>query len=151
MYRVEPICRILPIAPFTYHAHVASRVEPTRKSAQAWCDDALGSEVRRVSDENFRASGVGKAWQQLRWEGVNVAHCTVARLIQAMGLVGMTFGEPVRTTNSDGAAPGLLDPIIRQFRAASPNASHIVGITKLWSIVDPTSLGQRCVTVLTRV
>ena len=26
---VEPICRVLPIAPSTYHAHAARRADPT--------------------------------------------------------------------------------------------------------------------------
>ena len=31
---VEPICRVLPIALSTYHAHVAKRVDPSRLSAR---------------------------------------------------------------------------------------------------------------------
>ena len=33
-YGVEPICRVLPIAPSTYHEHVAQRQDATRLSAQ---------------------------------------------------------------------------------------------------------------------
>jgi hypothetical protein len=29
-YGVEPICKVLPIAPSTYHAHAAKRADPTR-------------------------------------------------------------------------------------------------------------------------
>ena len=29
---VEPICKVLPIAPSTYHAHVAQRSDPARAS-----------------------------------------------------------------------------------------------------------------------
>ena len=32
---VEPICKVLPIAPSTYHAHVARRVDPAKRSARA--------------------------------------------------------------------------------------------------------------------
>ncbi|MCV0387812.1 MAG: hypothetical protein K5821_15675 [Nitrobacter sp.] len=32
---VEPICKVLPIAPSTYHAHVAKRRDPARLSARA--------------------------------------------------------------------------------------------------------------------
>ena len=32
---VEPICKVLPIAPSTYHDHVAKRVDPSRLSARA--------------------------------------------------------------------------------------------------------------------
>ena len=64
VYGVEPICRVLPIAPSTYHAHIARRMEPTRRSARARRDDALGPEVRRVFGENFRVYGVCKVWRQ---------------------------------------------------------------------------------------
>jgi hypothetical protein len=63
-YGVEPICRVLPIAPSTYHAHVAKRVDPSRLSARARWDDVLMPEVRRVFDENFGVYGVRKVWRQ---------------------------------------------------------------------------------------
>ena len=34
-YGVEPICKVLPIAPSTYHAHAACRADPKRASARA--------------------------------------------------------------------------------------------------------------------
>ena len=34
-YGVEPICRVLPIAPSTYHAHVAQRIDAGKRSARA--------------------------------------------------------------------------------------------------------------------
>jgi putative transposase len=52
-YGVEPICRVLPIAPSTYHAHVARRADPARLSARAKRDAVLRPEVQRVFDENF--------------------------------------------------------------------------------------------------
>ena len=58
---VEPICRVLPIAPSTYHAHVARRVDPTRLSARAKRDDGLMPEVRRVFEENFGVYGVRRS------------------------------------------------------------------------------------------
>ena len=73
VYGVEPICRVLPIAPSTYYAHVARRVEPTRRSARARRDDALRPEVRRVFEENVRVYGARKVWRQLPREGFNVA------------------------------------------------------------------------------
>ena len=66
------------------------------RSARARRDDALGPEMRRVFEENFRASGVRKVWRQLRREGVDVA-----RLMRATGLAGVIRGKPVRTTVSD--------------------------------------------------
>ncbi len=57
---VEPICKVLPIAPSTYHAHVAKRRDPAKLSARARQDVSLKIEVRRVFDENFRVYGVRK-------------------------------------------------------------------------------------------
>ena len=129
VYGVEPICRVLPIAPSTYHTHIARRMEPTKRSARARRDDALGPEVRRVFEENFRVYGVRKVWRQLRREGFDVARCTVARLMRAMGLAGVIRGKPVRTTISDRAAPCPLDRVNRQFRAPAPNMLWVSDFT----------------------
>ena len=97
---VEPICKVLPIAPSTYHAHVARRVDPAKRSARAKRDAALKPEVRRVFDDNFQVYGVRKVWRQLRRENHDVARCTVERLMHDMGLQGAIRGKPVRTTVS---------------------------------------------------
>ena len=44
-YGVEPICRVLPIAPSTYHERVAQRQDPTRLSARARQDALLKAEI----------------------------------------------------------------------------------------------------------
>src|SRR6478752_7641099 len=121
VYGVEPICKVLPIAPSTYRAHVAKRVDPTRLSARARRDAALKIEVRRVFEENFGVYGVRKVWRQLKREGFDVARCTVERLMQTMGLQGVIRGKPMRTTISDKSAPCPLDHVNRQFRAPRPN------------------------------
>ena len=128
-YGVEPICRVLPIAPSTYHAHAAGRADPARLSARARRDDALKPEVQRVFEENFRVYGVRKVWRQLKREGHDVARCTVARLMQTLGLQGVIRGKPVRTTISDKATPCPLDHVNRQFKAAHPNALWLSDFT----------------------
>jgi putative transposase len=128
-YGVEPISRVLPIAPSTYHAHVAQRVEPTKRSARARRDAALRPEVRGVFEENFRVYGVRKVWRQMRREGFAVARCTVERLMRDMGLQGVIRGKPVRTTVSDKAAPCPLDRVNRQFRAPAPNMLWVSDFT----------------------
>ena len=75
VHGVEPICKVLPIAPSTYHAHVAKRDDPAKLSDRARRDAALRIEVRRVFDANFRVYGVRKTWRQLRREGFDVARC----------------------------------------------------------------------------
>jgi len=126
---VEPICTVLPIAPSTYHAHAAKRTDPARLSARAKRDAALVPEVQRVFEANFRVYGVRKVWRQMQREGHAVARCTVARLMQAMGLQGVVRGKPVKTTISDKAAPCPLDHVNRQFKAERPNALWLSDFT----------------------
>ena len=52
-YGVEPICRVLPIAPSTYHARVARRADPAKASSRARRDVGLRAEIRRVFEANF--------------------------------------------------------------------------------------------------
>ena len=126
---VEPICKVLRIAPSTYHAHVAKRVDPSRLSERARRDMALKVAIRRVFAENFEVYGVRKVWQQLNREGVASARCTVARLMRAMGLQGVIRGKPVRTTIQDKAAPCPLDRVNRQFKAPAPNRLWVSDFT----------------------
>ncbi len=129
VYGVEPICRVLPIAPSTYHARVAQRADLGTLSRRAKRDEVLKSEIRRVFEENFRVYGVRKLWRQLGREGIAVARCTVARLMKAMGLQGAVRGKPVRTTISDKAAPCPLDRVNRQFKAPQPNVLWVSDFT----------------------
>jgi len=135
VYGVEPICRVLPIAPSTYYAHAARRADPGKRPARSRSDAALAVEIRRVFAENFRVYGVRKVWRQLGREGIGVARCTVARLMRAMGLQGAVRGKPVRTTISDKAAPCPLDRVNRQFQAPRPNVLWVSDFTYVatWS------------------
>src|SRR3954469_3490129 len=128
-YGVEPICKVLPIAPSTYHAHIAQRVDASKRSARAQRDAELKIEVQRVFAENFGVYGVRKVWRQLRREGFMVARCTVERLMASLGLQGAIRGKPVRTTISDKAVPCPLDHVNRQFHALRPNALWVSDFT----------------------
>ena len=83
-------------------------------------DDVLKPEIQRVFDENFGVYGVRKVWRQMQREGVNIARCTVSRLMKVMGLKGVIRGKPHRTTFSDKAAPCSLDRVNRDFKAPAP-------------------------------
>ena len=134
-YGVEPICKVLPIAPSTYHADVARRLDPSKRSARAKRDAALRPEVTRVFTENFEVYGARKVWRQMMREGFDVARCTVERLMQGMGLHGVIRGKPVRTTIQDKAAPCPLDHVNRVFHAPAPNMLWLSDFTYVstWS------------------
>lgn len=124
VFGVEPICRLLPIAPSTYYENVTKRLDVDRLSIRARSDIGLKFEIRRVFEQNFRVYGVRKVWRQLKREGFDVARCSVARLMRSMSLQGIIRGKPIRTTFSDKTASSPLDRVNRQFKASAPN--------KLW-------------------
>lgn len=128
-YGVEPICRVLQIAPSGYHVHRRRAEQPDRRSARARRDDALRADVRRVWQANRCVYGVRKVWHQLRREGQAVARCTVGRLMQAEGLRGVVRGRRVRTTRPDVVAERPLDLVQREFRAERPNQLWVADFT----------------------
>ena len=126
---VEPICDMLPIAPATYYDHVARRADPSRLSDRAIRDAELCPHIRRVFDANWQVYGVRKVWRQLRREGFDVARCTVARLMKAMGIEGVIRGKPHKTTIPDKKLPCPLDRVNRQFRVPAPNMLWVSDFT----------------------
>ena len=128
-YGVEPICRVLPIAPSTYHAHASQKANPDLRSNRAKRDEQLCTDIRRIFDANFRVYGVRKVWRQLKREGIEVAKCTVERLMKAMGLKGVIRGKGIRTTIPDEHADRPMDLVQRQFKADRPNALWVADFT----------------------
>ena len=128
-YGVEPICKVLPIAPSTYYAHKACEEDPGRRCARAQLDDKLCVEIQRVWDENYQVYGVRKVWQQLHREGIIVARCTVARLMKKMGLQGAVRGRRVRTTQPADVTDRPLDLVERNFTADRPNQLWVSDLT----------------------
>jgi len=130
-YGVEPICAVLPIAPSTYYAHRACRLDPERRSAREKRDEVLRVEIRRVFEESFGGVyGVKKVWRQLLREGIAVARCTVGRLMRQMGLRGAVRGRAFKvTTLADEASARPSDLVQRAFVAARPNELWVADIT----------------------
>jgi putative transposase len=129
VHGVEPICRVLPIAPSTYHARVAQRVDPAKASPRARQDLVLMERIRRVHAANFGVYGARKIWRQLGREGTAVARCTVERLMRRMGLRGAARGKETKTTITDKATPCPADKVNRRFRAPHPNALWVSDFT----------------------
>lgn len=78
-YGIEPICRVLPIAPSTYRAHAARRADSAKASPRTRQDLVLMERIRRVHAANFEVYGARKVWRQLGREGIAVARCTIAQ------------------------------------------------------------------------
>lgn len=129
VYGVEPICSALPIAPSTYYDHLARRTHPEQRSARVQRDEVLCGHIRRVWEEHFQVYGVRKVWRQLKREGIEVARCTVERLMRRLGLVGVRRGKPVRTTIPALLAHCPQDHVQRRFQAERPNALWVSDFT----------------------
>lgn len=129
-FGVEPICRLLPIAPSTYYEE-----RSRRPSARALRDTELKTEIARVYAANFGVYGARKVWRQLNREGILVARCTVQRLMRELGLRGAVRGKTRRTTTPDEAAIRPADLVQRDFSAARPNELWVADITYVatWS------------------
>jgi hypothetical protein len=135
-YGVAPICRALgvlgvQIAPRTDRAHLA---RPPSKRA-LW--DAAITEVLAGSYEPDEQGhrppecryGATKMGACLNREGIEVARCTVERLMRANGWRGATRGRKVRTTVADPAATRAPDLVHRQFQAAAPGLLPVADFT----------------------
>jgi len=129
-YGVEPICRVLPIAPSTYFRRKAEERDPTRRSARAQQDAVLRAIIRRIWTENHQVYGPRKVWRQMSREGLRVARCRVRRLMREMGLVGASRGRAwTTTTRSQPDAHRPHDLVDRHFVAARPNQLWVADFT----------------------
>ena len=129
IYGVEPICKVLPIAPSTYRLHAARQRDPSLLPDRTRRDLVLMEEIERVFETNYSVYGARKVWRQLRREGRDVARCTVERLMRDLGLAGAIRGKPVKTTVSDKGAACPLDKVNRQFQAPEPNRLWVADFT----------------------
>jgi transposase InsO family protein len=123
-FGVEPICRVLEFPPSTYYAR------KTRKpSARMRRDAELVHHIRRVHEASHGTYGARRVWHQLRRDGVEVARCTVERLMHAHGIEGVIRGGKRRTTISEPTAPRPSDLVDRRFVADRPNRLWVADMT----------------------
>lgn len=123
-FGVEPICRVLEFPPSTYYAR-----KTRRPSARAQCDEELLARIRAVYEANHGVYGARRVWHQLRRDGVEIARCTVERLMRAHGIEGVIRGGKRRTTIPEPAAPRPPDLVDRRFTADRPNGLWVADMT----------------------
>jgi putative transposase len=129
-FGVEPTCRVLNLPASTYYAH-----KQHQPSARQRRDQTLKSEIRRVWQDSREVYGARKVWRQLHRDGIQIAHCTVERLMGELGLAGVVRGKPKRTTIPDEVGPRPADLVNRQFTATRPNQLWVTDLTyvRTWS------------------
>lgn len=135
-FGVVPICRALDsvgikIARETYYAW--KQRGPSKRSlwdttiteilAGYYLPDAQG----RKRPESLYGSR--KMWAHLQREGIEVARCTVERLMATHHWQGVTRSRRVRTTVPDPGATRAPDLVDRQFRVEAPNRLWVADFT----------------------
>ena len=75
-----------------------------------------------MHEQNYGVYGARKVWLQLRREGIQVARCTVERLMKADGLRGVVRGANIKTheTRPQGCPPAGFGGAAVQGAAAEP-------------------------------
>ncbi|BBX15902.1 putative transposase for insertion sequence element IS986/IS6110 [Mycolicibacterium duvalii] len=118
------------IAPSTYYEHLER--EPTRREVR---DEALKAHVNRVHGANYGVYGARKVWLALNREGIEVARCTVERLMAELGLRGAVRGKAIATTITDAGAVRPADLVGRRFGPVAPNRLWVADLTYVstWS------------------
>src|SRR5438128_7653825 len=129
-YGVEPICRVLPIAPSTYFRHKAEQRDPTRRSVRAQHDEVLRAIIRRIWTEQHQVYGPRKVWKQMGRENLRAARCRVRRLMREMGLAGAVRGRAwTTTTAASSQSDRPCDLVDRKFTATRPNQLWVSDFT----------------------
>jgi putative transposase len=128
-HRVEPICRVLSIAPSTFYAHARIARDPDLASDRAKQDAIDRKKIKDAFDGSGKRYGARKIWHDLRREGHDIARCTVERLMKEMGIQGVVRGQKPITTNPDTSQPCPDDKVHRDFTASMPNQLWVSDFT----------------------
>ncbi len=100
LHGVEPICRVLQIAPSTFYERLAIERDPDRASDRAKRDAYLYNEMKDVWEKNRSVYGARKLWHAMKREKIDIARCTVERLMRKPGIQGVRRGKKITTTRS---------------------------------------------------
>ena len=56
-------------------------------------DLELSVDIQRVWEDNFQVCGARKVWRQMNREDIEVARCTLERLMKHLGIEGVRRGR----------------------------------------------------------
>lgn len=135
-FGVVPICRTLSehgcaIASRTYYAW-RDRAPSQRALWDMTLIEVLAGYYEPDKDGRRKPEslyGATKMWAHLQRQGIEVARCTVERLMRANGWHGVTRRKKVHTTVADPDAPRPPDLVDRQFKVGAPNLLVVADFT----------------------
>jgi putative transposase len=123
-FGVEPICKVLRVAPSTYYA-----VKSRPLSARAIRDAVMIPILVAIWSANYRVYGAHKLWKAAQRAGHDLGRDQVARLMHKAGIEGVCRRKRLRTTRPDPAAPRPADLVQRDFSATAPNQLWVTDLT----------------------
>ena len=138
---VEPICRVLQLAPSTYYA---AKDRPPSPCAQR--DAELIPQLVALWKANYEVYGSRKLWKAARRAGIDIGRDQTRRLMGQAGIQGAHRQKRVRTTRRDHGAGRHPDLVKRAFVADAPNRLWVTDLTYV-----PTWAGVAYVCLITDV
>jgi putative transposase len=123
-FGVEPICRVLQVAPSTYYA-----AKGRQPSARAVRDAVMMPVLVTLWVANRKVYGAHKLWKAARRAGHDIGRDQVARLTGELGICGVSRRRKVFTTRADPDAWRAPDLVNRNFRADRPDALWVTDLT----------------------
>jgi putative transposase len=125
-FGVEPICRVLQVAPSTYYAAKRRVTEP---SARARRDAVMMGVLMVLWVTNRKVYGAHKLWRAAVRAGHDIGRDQVARLMRELGICGISRRRKVFTTRPDPNVVRAPDLVERNFTADRPNALWVADLT----------------------
>ncbi|BBJ37544.1 hypothetical protein SSPO_002620 [Streptomyces antimycoticus] len=123
-FGVGPVCRVLGWSESAYYAR-----KKRPKSAGRLRDEQLMPLIEQVHTASGGTYGARRITRALRRMGVDVARCTVERLMRELGLEGVIRGQRRRTTVPEPSAPRPPDLVDRDFTASRPDQLWMADMT----------------------
>jgi len=127
---VGPVCRELDLSESAYYAR-----KKRPKSARRLRDEQLMPLIEEIHAESGGTYGARRITRALRRKGVDVARCTVERLMAELEIEGVIRGRRRRTTIPEPSAPRPPDLVDRDFTASGPDQLWVADMTyvRTWS------------------
>ena len=113
----------------TFYERLAIEHDPDRASDCAKRDAYLRKEMKDVWEKTRSVYGARKLWHAMKRKKIDIARCTVERLMRQLGIQGVRRGKRIKTTHSQPADQCPLDKVNRPFRATQPNELWVSDFT----------------------
>ena len=121
---VNRACRVMEVRRQGYYEYLSGK-DGTRETE----DRQLTAKIKNIFYESKRIYGARKIREKLRECGEAVSRKRIRRLMEAAGLVPVTWRRSVRTTVSDPKAAPFPNLLKQDFKVALPNLTWVSDFT----------------------